>query len=715
MSTQTIGRYEIKRELGRGGMSTVVHAYDPRFKRDVAIKILPREFLHDPLFRARFEREAETIAALEHPAIVPVYDFGEDTGQLFLVMRYMGGGSLADRIEKGPLSLSKTVTILERLAPALDKAHSLGVVHRDLKSANILFDEDENSFLSDFGIAKLTETSFGLTGTGSMIGTPAYMSPEQARGDPAVDGRSDIYSLGVILFEMLTGELPFEADTPMGIAIKHITDPVPRVLHFQPDLPPRCEAVILRAMNKEPASRYPTCEEMVHDLTMAVTGELSAKSTNPGAPAVYVKPPDTKELPAVGRRGRRISFMGWIVSGIAIVGLVAFMVFGGGSLFGGLNLFSGIPVPGLLPTSGGPTDEPTGEPTSAVSTEAATIGSTSPTSEPSTTQPPTTQPPTTRPPTTQPPTIQPTPVPVITPTPGPSGPALGGGNGLMLFISGPEGEGNLYAANLSCIDTPELCGAGLTQYTKDTLSNRRPVLSPDAKKIAFDGRLATAGNVRNIFVMDVDGTHQQQLTTSDSNDYSASWSPDGTKIVFVSERDGSAQLYVMDSSGENQTRITHDIYDDLSPAWSPDGKKILFHSRRNGNIDIYTLNASCIPNPATCDNAQIRLTTDSSPDYNAVWSPDGSRILFVSERDGNPDIYVMNANGQGQTRLTDNPFADFSPAWSPDAKFVLFVSKRITADNPGELPQIYVMDADGKNVRPVTKIDASNLDPVFVP
>src|SRR5215510_10901853 len=144
MVPEKIGRYQIKSELGRGGMATVYRGYDPRFKREVAIKVLPREFLHDPTFRTRFEREAETIAALEHPAIVPVYDFGEDDGQLFLVMRYMGGGSLSDRLEKGPLPLPRTVDILERLAPALDKAHALGVVHRDLKSANILFDEDDN-------------------------------------------------------------------------------------------------------------------------------------------------------------------------------------------------------------------------------------------------------------------------------------------------------------------------------------------------------------------------------------------------------------------------------------------------------------------------------------------------------------------------------------------------------------------------------------------
>src|SRR5574341_423307 len=313
MADKTVGRYEIKSEIGRGGMSTVLHAYDPRFKRDVAIKILPREFLHDPLFRARFEREAETIAALEHPAIVPVYDFGEDDGQLFLVMRYMGGGSLSDRLEKGPLSLTKTIGILQRLAPALDKAHGLGVVHRDLKSANILFDEDENGFLSDFGIAKLTETSFGLTGTGSMIGTPAYMSPEQARGDPGVDGRSDIYSLGVILFEMLTGDLPFTADTPMGIAIKHITDPVPRVLNIAPDLPPRCEAVVVRAMNKDPENRYQTMAEMVADLRSAVSTDLGGMTTVMMTPSTV---PDTKELPAVAHiRPGAVPMWGWVAGG----------------------------------------------------------------------------------------------------------------------------------------------------------------------------------------------------------------------------------------------------------------------------------------------------------------------------------------------------------------------------------------------------------------
>ena len=144
MNPEKIGRYEIKCELGRGGMATVYEAYDPRFEREVAVKVLPREMLHDPQFRTRFEREAKTIAMLEHPAIVPVYDFGEESGQPYFVMRYMMGGSLSDRLRKGPLSIQEAARILSRLAPALDSAHSKGIIHRDLKPGNILFDKDGN-------------------------------------------------------------------------------------------------------------------------------------------------------------------------------------------------------------------------------------------------------------------------------------------------------------------------------------------------------------------------------------------------------------------------------------------------------------------------------------------------------------------------------------------------------------------------------------------
>src|SRR5574341_2059355 len=233
-----INRYQIKSELGRGGMATVYRAWDPRFDRDVAVKVLPKAFTHDPLFRGRFEQEAKVIASLEHAAIVPVYDVGEEADQPYLVMRYMTGGSLSARLKEAPLSLGEAAHLLTRLAPALDHAHEKGIIHRDLKPATILFYRHGDPYIADFGIAKISEASLAFTGSG-IIGTPMYMSPEQARGEKNLDGRSDIYALGAILFEMLTGKLPYEAETPMGIAMRHITDPVPRILDVNPDLPDR--------------------------------------------------------------------------------------------------------------------------------------------------------------------------------------------------------------------------------------------------------------------------------------------------------------------------------------------------------------------------------------------------------------------------------------------------------------------------------------------
>lgn len=268
MIPQKIGRYEIKAELGRGGMATVYHAYDPRFRRDVAIKVLPREFLHDATIRARFEREAQTIAALEHAAIVPVYDFGEEGEQLYLVMRYMSGGSLADRIQRGALLPDEALRIVTRLAPALDQAHAVGIIHRDLKPSNILFDQYSEAFLSDFGIVKLAETTAHLTGD-SIVGTPAYIAPEMSKPG-GLSPLVDIYALGVTLYQMLTGKLPFEADTPMGMLLAHTVEPIPDVREWQPNLPIAAQRVIERVMAKTPDERYQTAGEMAADLETAL-------------------------------------------------------------------------------------------------------------------------------------------------------------------------------------------------------------------------------------------------------------------------------------------------------------------------------------------------------------------------------------------------------------------------------------------------------------
>lgn len=271
MEPQKFGRYEIKAEIGRGGMATVYHAYDPRFEREVAIKVLPREMLHDVQFRIRFEREAKTIAMLEHPAIVPVHDFGEEDGQPYFVMRYMTGGSLSDRMKDGPLSIQEAARLVTHLAPALDEAHAKGIIHRDLKPGNILFDQYNEPYISDFGIAKLSESQTNVTGS-AIVGTPAYMSPEQAQGE-AIDGRSDIYGLGVILFEMLSGQQPYHGDTPMSVMVKHITEPVPHILDVKPDLPCDLEDVIEKAMAKDRDRRFQTVKALADALNAVARGE----------------------------------------------------------------------------------------------------------------------------------------------------------------------------------------------------------------------------------------------------------------------------------------------------------------------------------------------------------------------------------------------------------------------------------------------------------
>lgn len=256
-----IGRYEVKGELGHGGMSTIVHAYDPRFHRDVAIKLLPWEFMHTSL-RERFEREAQAIALLEHPAIVPVYDIGEEHGRPFIVMRYMSGGSLSDRLRYGAIPIPDAVAMITRLAQALDAAHARGIIHRDVKPDNILFDQYGTVFLSDFGLARLKETGgFASISDGNILGTPAYMSPEQIQGKE-LDGRSDVYSLGVVFYHMITGVAPYTGNSVPTILMMHLINPVPKLLDMDENLPPSFEKIIQTAMAKEQMFRYATAGEM---------------------------------------------------------------------------------------------------------------------------------------------------------------------------------------------------------------------------------------------------------------------------------------------------------------------------------------------------------------------------------------------------------------------------------------------------------------------
>ncbi|HLY25910.1 MAG TPA: protein kinase [Aggregatilineales bacterium] len=273
-----LGNYKIVGRLGEGGVATVYRAEQLNVKREVALKILTvpgddREYLH------RLEREAQTIARLSHPYILKLFDFGHENGVTYLVTELMTGGSLADLIHKGPLSLDDTARILEQLASALDYAHQQGVIHRDLKPHNILLDRDGNVLLADFGLARLLQqATTALTQSGSVVGTPAYMAPEQWSGD-STDARTDIYALGVVVFEMLTGKLPFNSETPYSMMNLHIYESPPHVYALDGRLSRSVDSVLLKALDKDPAQRFASAGAMADAFRAAIRPMLSVLAT----------------------------------------------------------------------------------------------------------------------------------------------------------------------------------------------------------------------------------------------------------------------------------------------------------------------------------------------------------------------------------------------------------------------------------------------------
>jgi serine/threonine protein kinase len=264
-----IGGYQILEEVGQGGMATVYRAHQISMNRDVAIKVLPPQFLHHSASLDRFKQEASIVARLEHRAIVPVHDYGEYEGIPYIVMRYMDGGSVDDLLARGPVPPDRTLQILEQIAPALDYAHRENVLHRDLKPSNILLDTNGDAYLTDFGIARILSSNTKPLTTSGVVGTPSYMSPEQAQGHD-LDGRSDLYALGVVLFEMLTGVRPFEGETPYSVAVKHVTEPPPSACDINPDLPHSGEVVLFKALEKKRELRYDTAAELADALRKAI-------------------------------------------------------------------------------------------------------------------------------------------------------------------------------------------------------------------------------------------------------------------------------------------------------------------------------------------------------------------------------------------------------------------------------------------------------------
>jgi serine/threonine protein kinase len=267
------GRYEITRLLGRGGMAVVFLAQDLVLERQVAIKVLPPDVSHDLKLVQRFQQEAKTAAKLDHPNIIPIYRVESEAGLHYFVMKYVNGKSLEQRLEQGPLPVDLARRVLRDAALALGHAHTRGIVHRDVKPANIMMEADGRVVLTDFGISKALDSGSALTGTGNIIGTPHYMAPEQAKGQD-VDGRVDQYALAVVGHQVLTGKQPFDGSSH-SILYKHVFEPPPRIFEERPDAPADLCAALDRALSKEPERRFPSMEEFA----AALNGETTAPRT----------------------------------------------------------------------------------------------------------------------------------------------------------------------------------------------------------------------------------------------------------------------------------------------------------------------------------------------------------------------------------------------------------------------------------------------------
>ena len=431
---RTIGKYRILERLGRGGMADVYRAYQASLDRDVAIKVLhPHLMAGEEDFIGRFKREARAAAALRHPNIVQVFDFDHEDGLYYMVMECIDGKTLKDRLkelqEKGQvMPLAEILQIIEQVGDALDYAHRQGMVHRDIKPSNIMLTKTGRAVLTDFGIARMIGGT-RYTVTGSVTGTPTYMSPEQGRGAPS-DHRSDIYSLGIVLYEMITGQVPFDADTPLAILMRHITDPPPSIRARRPNVPPAAEEVVRRALAKNPKDRYQRAGDMVLALRASIRGQpLPEPSRFPPLEEKALEPSMERVVRPTPLPEERSVWTVAALSGIGVLAGLACLIVG--TLVALPYLLTPSPTPTrpalpppLTPTwTATPTSTPTPTLTptqthTATPTDTPTLTQTPLPSPTNTTIPatPTPMPPT---PTPIPPTPTPIPVPIFSANPNP--------------------------------------------------------------------------------------------------------------------------------------------------------------------------------------------------------------------------------------------------------------------------------------------------------
>lgn len=661
MIGQEFDNYRIEKLIDQGGMADVYLALDLNLERRVILKVLKPDLARDREFVARFHREVQITARINHPHVVHVYGTGSTPeARPYLAMQHIKGGSLHDKLmqmkESGQGMLTPAaLRLVRQIAEALVATHQAGIIHRDIKPTNILLHENGVPVLSDLGIASVQNATTKLTQTGTVLGTPHYMSPEQSQ-NRKIDGRSDLYSLGIILYELLAQKRPFEADSPLVILHQHIYEQPEPLENVRPDLATRTFAVVETCLQKEPDHRFQTAADLVQALNAAIAVESGVAPEDSQLPATTQTEPYPSALTPTRRALRRIPLWAY--------GLAVFIILlaAGGALW--LRSQPEEPaVVELLPTS---TAVPTKTIVAANVDPTDTLAPT-PTGEPS----PTAEAAPTEEPTADAPTAVPSPTIAFAslyPT------------GLIAFSCGPEGGEQI------TLSTPD----GLTQFplANQPANSRVPNFSPDGSQIAY--RSDESGTWQ-IYASRIDGRDFRQITAAAYNNFEPTWSPDGQQFVFASDRSGSRELYRMAVDGSEQTRLTFsDAFND-DPAWSVDGW-VAFESNMDGRFNVHLI---------TPDDGHTRLFLElGQSSTTPAWSRDGQWLAFEVGGEGSFQIWLVDRDGASLQPLTSAGNINARPTWSPDGQHVAFHSNNQQA-NPGNF-DIWTIHVRSKQLQRIT-------------
>jgi serine/threonine protein kinase len=701
-----MGRYRILEPLGQGGMATVYKAYDTRLEREVAVKVIRTELFGSAVQEGllkRFGREAMALAKLIHPNIVSVIDYGNYAGSPYLVMPYLPGGTLKQHMGK-LIPWREATRVLLPVARALQYAHEQGIIHRDVKPSNILLTPSGEPMLTDFGIAKILDVEEGqtLTGTG-MVGTPEYMAPEQWVGK--VTPQSDVYSLGVVFYEMVTGRTPYRAETPAAVLIKQTNDPLPRPRQFVTDLPEAVEKLLFKALAKEPEDRYETMGAFAGALEGLLkvgeyqktqfTGARIAKQEKSGPGEAFPSEVTRDERSAIemarptagpirsaqperigaieqtlsaragisagGKEGKP-SHAGLWLGGIAVsllgISAIAGIVFG-------VMYFRNHQGDNSPPTSATsvpviPTPEATATSSELIQPTITPVLATS----------------TILPPTQQPPTFTPLSEPIK-----------------LAFISGeiPESRNaDVYVANED--GSHLVCVACSPKYEGE------PSLSTDGKWVVYHA--VTSSGTTDIFLVSASGGSPSNLTSTPSeSERDAAFSPDRTMIAYQvgagDARYENGDIYTMDINGGNRRTLG---LKGRGPAWSPDGNSLAFMQYDNGSStwQVHVYNFST--------DQSIQITNVSQNARWPAWSPDGKYIAFnttSSASNLNPDgVWYISADGNGSPVLVIQGNGGAGrPSWSANGLIVFNTSNGIEAIRPDGSGQ-FILIHDSKAYAP---------------